>query len=60
MSMQQRLKSMPGTAGARVIATKFLKQLLGATYNSFAAFDARLGREAFATLAKHSVLNNAA
>jgi hypothetical protein len=49
--MQQRLKSTAGSAGARIIATKFLDQFFGTTHNAIAALDMGLGRKTFPTFA---------
>jgi hypothetical protein len=49
--MQQRLKSAPGAAWARVVAAELLDELFVTAYYSLPALDARFGWEAFATLA---------
>jgi hypothetical protein len=49
--MQQRLKSPPGSARARIIAAEFLQELLTTTHDAIAALDLSLRREAFTTFA---------
>jgi hypothetical protein len=51
--MQQRLKQPPGSARARIVATELFGQLLVASNEAITTLDARLGREALATLARH-------
>ena len=50
--MQQRLKTPPGTAGARVVATQLLEEIFGPSHHPVAALDARLGWEAFSALTR--------
>jgi hypothetical protein len=45
------LKQPPGAAGAEIIAAEYFDQLFVAVDDAIAAFDGRLGREAFASLA---------
>ena len=48
---QQCLKQPRGAAGAWVVATELLAQLLGSSHDAITALDARLGRESLAPLA---------
>jgi hypothetical protein len=50
--MQQFLKPAAGTARAWVVTAELFEKLLVAVHDALAAFDARLGREAFATLTR--------
>jgi hypothetical protein len=49
--MQHHLKSSARPAWARIIAAKFLDELLAATDDAIAAFHLRFGGEAFTPLA---------
>jgi hypothetical protein len=50
--MQHRLKPKTGAARARIVSAKLLDQFLASVHHSVAAFDLRLRRETFATLAR--------
>jgi len=52
--MQQRLKSLPGAARARVVAAELFDQLLlPAAHEAQPALDARFARKALTALGRH-------
>ena len=51
--MQQRLKAPAGLAGAGIVATEFLVQVLVAMHDAVAALDPGFRWEALAALARH-------